>query len=902
MKKLFSAFIAVLLCTVMVLPGFTLEAFSASGEKADASSIAYGESAATPQADVDWDTVRQRMFDALYNDTVQAETADIKINLSGLNVVSNDANKATIRNMLQMSPRLFAGRQAYSIISSGGMIAQLVLKGNPSANLAKYNQCEEAAEALLYGIKDAPLSDVEKCLLLHDRLVVYCEYDNRNVINGTVPADSYIAYGALVTRRAVCDGYTFAYSWMLEELGIDSVYESSSALVHAWNKVYLDGVPYYVDVSWDDPVWDVTGNVSHENFMITYSTFSAIHENKTDFDHNVTSAKYENYFSKASKAQIVFIDGNFYYVKESASNSGKYAIVQRTPAGAETEKVFIDKTFIVPAGTVSYTYPTLPKILAMGSTILYTTPENVHAYDTVTGTDTVVFTPSANLFPDKYYRVLGLKQVDGTVYVTTSNQTIFNEDTFARYTETFTYCSNHDWDVIKESEGNCLDGIETVKICKVCMKYDKSVIQGEHNFEWVIDRAATCEEAGEKHQECTVCHEKKDTGTVIEAPGHSYEWITDREATCAQAGEKHQECAVCHDKIDEGTEIPVIDHNYEWVTDREATCAQAGEKHKECTMCHDKIEEGTEIPVTDHNYEWVIDSEPKCGVPGTKHQECTMCHDKIEEGTEIPALEHNYEWVIDRAATCEEAGEKHKECTICHDKAEEGTVIDALQHAYGEPSYFWSDDNKTCTATVVCANDNTHKITETVETTCVTTDPDCTNTGKDVFTADFENEEYFADQEKTADIPALGHKGEWQTVKEPTITEEGSKACVCTVCGATIETQTIPKVYTSLKINNTSHGSGTVDYKATVKFSVSKENIPADAEIQWFVNGGKAGTGDTFQVSTVTSGFSVQSKAFTGGKLINESQVETVKVNTGFFAKLIAFFRGLFGSLPTVNW
>ena len=68
MKKLLSAVVAVLLCTVMILPGFTLEAFSASGEKADASSIAYGESAITPQDEYDWEAVRQRIIGVYNND------------------------------------------------------------------------------------------------------------------------------------------------------------------------------------------------------------------------------------------------------------------------------------------------------------------------------------------------------------------------------------------------------------------------------------------------------------------------------------------------------------------------------------------------------------------------------------------------------------------------------------------------------------------------------------------------------------------------------------------------------------------------------------------------------------------------------------------------------------------
>ena len=36
------------------------------------------------------------------------------------------------------------------------------------------------------------------------------------------------------------------------------------------------------------------------------------------------------------------------------------------------------------------------------------------------------------------------------------------------------------------------------------------------------------------------------------------------------------------------------------------------------------------------------------------------------------------------------------------------------------------------------------------------------------------------------------------------------------------------------------------------------------------------------------------------GKILAESEIETVNVKTGLFAKLKAFFRALFGRLPKV--
>ncbi|MBQ4244073.1 MAG: hypothetical protein II702_04070, partial [Clostridia bacterium] len=49
--------------------------------------------------------------------------------------------------------------------------------------------------------------------------------------------------------------------------------------------------------------------------------------------------------------------------------------------------------------------------------------------------------------------------------------------------------------------------------------------------------------------------------------------------------------------------------------------------------------------------------------------------------------------------------------------------------------------------------------------------------------------------------------------------------------------------------------------------------------------------------------FTVQAKLVDAqGKEICESETQTVKVKTGFFAIIIAFFRQIFGRLPDVKW
>ena len=91
-----------------------------------------------------------------------------------------------------------------------------------------------------------------------------------------------------------------------------------------------------------------------------------------------------------------------------------------------------------------------------------------------------------------------------------------------------------------------------------------------------------------------------------------------------------------------------------------------------------------------------------------------------------------------------------------------------------------------------------------------------------------------------------------------------------------------------------------VDYRATITFTADVRNPVSGAEVQWFVDGKSVGTGAQYTVREATKNVNVQAKYMQGTKTLAESEIETVKVASGFFARLKAFFRALFGRLPVV--
>ena len=112
------------------------------------------------------------------------------------------------------------------------------------------------------------MTDFEKALSAHEWLATHVFYDpfvansdqDYTTTGGaTFSRDEavYTPYGAFANGKAVCQGYALSYKLLLDRAGVNCCVVTSDAMNHAWNMVQLDGVWYQVDVTWDDPIWDI---------------------------------------------------------------------------------------------------------------------------------------------------------------------------------------------------------------------------------------------------------------------------------------------------------------------------------------------------------------------------------------------------------------------------------------------------------------------------------------------------------------------------------------------------------------------------------------------------------------------------------------------------------------------
>ena len=92
------------------------------------------------------------------------------------------------------------------------------------------------------------INEMKIVFTLHDILMDNLEYDydyNEN---------SYTADGAIHTGKATCQGYALAFHKLLDMTGLENnvIIGTVNGGLHSWNCVKIDGVTYYIDLTWND--------------------------------------------------------------------------------------------------------------------------------------------------------------------------------------------------------------------------------------------------------------------------------------------------------------------------------------------------------------------------------------------------------------------------------------------------------------------------------------------------------------------------------------------------------------------------------------------------------------------------------------------------------------------------
>ena len=113
------------------------------------------------------------------------------------------------------------------------------------------------------------MSRYRKIKTIHDAIINTAVYDLEAPNNGNL-------YGTLVEEQARCVGYAHTFSYICSKAGIQAVSVvgfdypiTNKNEMHMWNKVYYNKMWYNVDTTWDDPVNNLTDNLTYDYFMIS---------------------------------------------------------------------------------------------------------------------------------------------------------------------------------------------------------------------------------------------------------------------------------------------------------------------------------------------------------------------------------------------------------------------------------------------------------------------------------------------------------------------------------------------------------------------------------------------------------------------------------------------------------
>ncbi len=302
--------------------------------------------------------------------------------------------------------------------------ANAVLDGDGNAEAVDILYAENAAdekaeyEAVVAAILcriNPEWDDEQRIFFLHDYLVTHCQYDLTYSSNpNNIPDISYTAYGALVLHVAVCQGYSLAFSDLANRAGVPTDLVTSRANNHAWNLVSLheedyEGDHYYVDCTWDDPVYNDDKNgdktvhlqqyyCGHENLLLSETGMIATgHKpgegpgdwtvsdgivNNAYMDTTYDEADWKNCFSPfvcyADVMFFVYRLNSWYETPESKRGLFMYNFYEKTS----------DLVMSIPFETVpvegqpnAYTYWYNPCITLVGDRIFFNNSKEIYSVD-----------------------------------------------------------------------------------------------------------------------------------------------------------------------------------------------------------------------------------------------------------------------------------------------------------------------------------------------------------------------------------------------------------------------------------------------------------------------------------------------------------------------------------------
>lgn len=366
--------------------------------------------------------MREKLLDfSNYTFDSSREAYKIAFNLYDYKIPSTDI-KTFVDSFLKHYTEIFFLKLSYSYSRAGDYLYSVYfyLNGTPDEVKAQIADFSARAEKLVTAAKEID-GEAERALWVHDRIVLNCVY-NEDVLLNLDPQDSvYTAYGALCEENAVCQGYSYLYKYIMNRLGISACIVASTELNHSWNIVKIGSYWYHVDVTWDDPAWDMVGRVYHNNFLLSDDGIKATSTSHSSWDdlssalqtstEFTTSTTYESRAWRNLKYSIEHRDGQWYYSTGYGSSCEILRTSDIDSDTLDTQRVLKKAAYwYAPSGGY---YMFSFGIAIYGNTLYFNTSDAIYSVNLDGTNETSVFTYTK---PYNYMNLYGLRVRDGAIY------------------------------------------------------------------------------------------------------------------------------------------------------------------------------------------------------------------------------------------------------------------------------------------------------------------------------------------------------------------------------------------------------------------------------------------------------------------------------------------------------
>lgn len=412
------------------------------------------------------------------------------------------------QDFLNHHPEFFYLGDQYSYSLSGNYVQTLYIQ-YASTSTSELNRMVKTYEKKVREILsyiDSSWSPLEKALYVNDYLAVNCQYD--------LTLQNFDAYDALISRTAVCQGYTLAYMDLMNRMNIPCEIVSSNSMNHIWNLVQINGSWYHVDATWNDPSNDYCGRANHNFLLKSTSWFLSSEGEHNASDHvysgslssdDASNTRYDNYFWNTVNTPFSYSGGYWY---SNVNHSIKEFTGGSTGLTERRTVISLNNIWPVWGSTSSYWSGTYDGCNVFAGILYYATPTSIQALDLATGqaVSPAPYTLSASEQSSGYLYGFYIAK-DGTMEyaVSESPQTPGTRRRVSIHSHTF-----GNWNVL--SAGTCTGTGEQTRYCGTCGYHEEQDIPATgHLHTKTTKKAATFLKKGSSK---TVC---QDCGSVLES-------------------------------------------------------------------------------------------------------------------------------------------------------------------------------------------------------------------------------------------------------------------------------------------------------------------------------------------------------------------------------------------------